>query len=158
MLQMLGDLFRHGAWADAAHMRAIEGHAASRDDAELRERLGHIRDALCAYLAFLMDRPEEEHLPRPAASLSELRQSLRDCHAEYLRFLENRTQDQLSERLTYSESGSLTATVAEVMLQAIMHGQHHRGQNAIRLRRLGLDPPTTDYIAWVLTGKPAPSW
>ncbi len=158
MLQILGDLFRHGAWADAAHLRAIEGHAAARDDAELRERLGHIRDALRAYLAFLMDRPEEEYLPQPAASLEELRQSFQECYAEYLRFLENRTQDQLSERRTYSEPGSPTATVAEVMLQAIMHGQHHRGQNAIRLRRLGVDPPTTDYIAWVLTGKPAPTW
>ena len=158
MLQILGDLFRHGAWADAAQLRAIQDHQPSREDAELRERLGHIREALCAYLAFLRDRPEEEYQPAPATSLGDLRQSFRELHEGYQRFLEGLTEDQFSRRLTYTEPGSPTATVAEVLLQAAMHGQHHRGQNATRLRRLGAVPPTTDFIAWVLTGKPSPGW
>jgi len=158
MLQIVGDLFRHAAWADAAHLGAIEGHETSRSDAELLQRLGHIREALWAYLAFLTDRPEEEYAPPAAASGGELRHSFQELHERYQGYLESLTEDRLSRRLTYSEPGNPTATVAEVLLQAIMHGQHHRGQNAVRLRRLDVEPPTADYIAWVLTGRPAPPW
>ena len=39
-----------------------------------------------------------------------------------------------------------------------MHSQHHRAQNATRLRELGGKPPTTDLIVWYWKGRPAPHW
>jgi uncharacterized damage-inducible protein DinB len=52
----------------------------------------------------------------------------------------------------------LWITVAEALTQCVMHSQHHRGQNAARLRELGGEPPTTDYIVWLWKGRPAPAW
>jgi uncharacterized damage-inducible protein DinB len=39
-----------------------------------------------------------------------------------------------------------------------MHSQHHRGQNATRLRELGGEPPMTDLIVWYWKGRPGPRW
>jgi uncharacterized damage-inducible protein DinB len=36
-----------------------------------------------------------------------------------------------------------------------LHSQHHRGQNATRLRELGAVPPATDLIVWYWKGRPA---
>jgi uncharacterized damage-inducible protein DinB len=44
------------------------------------------------------------------------------------------------------------------LTQAAMHSQYHRGQNATRLRELGVVPPTTDFIVWLRDGKPAARW
>jgi len=35
-----------------------------------------------------------------------------------------------------------------LLLQALTHSQHHRGQNASRMRELGVTPPMTDFIIW----------
>ncbi|MFH1176439.1 MAG: DinB family protein [Acidobacteriota bacterium] len=44
------------------------------------------------------------------------------------------------------------------MLKVVMHSRHHRGQNMARLRALGGEPPTCDYIAWTWLDRPAPRW
>jgi uncharacterized damage-inducible protein DinB len=46
-------------------------------------------------------------------------------------------------------------TVIDALMQAVMHSQHHRGQAAARLRALGGEPPTVDYILW-LKDRPDP--
>ena len=50
------------------------------------------------------------------------------------------------------------ATVAECLLQLALHSAHHRGQVAAWLREAGGEPPLTDFIAWIWTGRPAPAW
>ena len=50
--------------------------------------------------------------------------------------------------------GPFNASAGVLLLQAIMHGQHHRGQNASRMRELGVTPPMTDYIVWFANGRP----
>jgi len=52
----------------------------------------------------------------------------------------------------------LSLTVAEALTQGAMHSQYHRGQNATRLRDLGGEPPTTDYIVWLWKGRPQADW
>jgi uncharacterized damage-inducible protein DinB len=52
----------------------------------------------------------------------------------------------------------MTLTVTEALTQCDMHSQHHRGQNATRLRELGGEPPPTDLIFWYWKGRPAPEW
>jgi len=50
------------------------------------------------------------------------------------------------------------ATLAETILQVAMHTAYHRGQVAARIRELGGEPQTTDFILWIWTGRPAPVW
>ena len=48
--------------------------------------------------------------------------------------------------------------VREALLQVALHSHGHRAQNATRLRELGGQAPTTDYIVWLWKGRPAPEW
>jgi uncharacterized damage-inducible protein DinB len=46
------------------------------------------------------------------------------------------------------------APAGALLLQALLHCQHHRGQNAARMRALGVAPPMTDYLIWNALGRP----
>ncbi len=50
--------------------------------------------------------------------------------------------------------GPWEAPAGVLLLQAITHSQHHRGQNASRMRELGATPPMTDYVIWYALGRP----
>jgi uncharacterized damage-inducible protein DinB len=50
--------------------------------------------------------------------------------------------------------GPFEAPASVLLLQALLHGQHHRGQNAARMRELGAAPPMTDYVVWYALGRP----
>ena len=52
----------------------------------------------------------------------------------------------------------LTLRVEEALAQCSMHSHYHRGQNAIRLREVGGEPPMTDYIYWLWKGRPHAAW
>ena len=49
-------------------------------------------------------------------------------------------------------------SLGQTLLQVTAHSSYHRGQVNARLRELGIDPPMTDYIAWVWADKPSPAW
>ena len=50
------------------------------------------------------------------------------------------------------------AQTIEALTQCAMHSQWHRGQNAMRLRELGGEPPAVDLIVWYWKGRPEAQW
>ena len=68
-------------------------------------------------------------------------------HAQVEPFFETLTDQRVSShiQMQWFKDPPLSITVAEALTQCVMHSQHHRGQNASRLRELGGEPPTTDY-------------
>jgi uncharacterized damage-inducible protein DinB len=48
-------------------------------------------------------------------------------------------------------------TLAQAMMQVVMHSQSHRGQCLSRLGEAGAKPPTLDFILW-LKDQPGPVW
>jgi uncharacterized damage-inducible protein DinB len=51
-----------------------------------------------------------------------------------------------------------STTMADTMLQVVLHSTYHRGQVNARLREIGGTPPLVDYIAWIWLGRPQPDW
>ena len=49
-------------------------------------------------------------------------------------------------------------TLGESIVQVALHTAHHRGQACTRMRELGYQPPTVDFIVWLWAGKPAADW
>jgi uncharacterized damage-inducible protein DinB len=45
-----------------------------------------------------------------------------------------------------SAGREFTNTVADIVTHVAMHGSHHRGQIALKLRASGQEPPYVDYI------------
>jgi uncharacterized damage-inducible protein DinB len=160
--EWLHDLFRHQEWADAEHWRAIGGFDRARDDDVLRKRLHHIHFVQHAFLWTVGDRqtPFAMTTPGDFASLEALRDYARGFHTGVESFFDGLTDARLAAPvdIVWFKDPPLTIPVSEALTQCAMHSQHHRGQNAARLRELGATPPTTDFIVWLWKGRPAPAW
>lgn len=85
---------------------------------------------------------------------------MRDYHDDAVSFVDALPAARLTMPLDNPAAPSRAApvTLGESLLQCVMHSQYHRGQNATRLRELGVNPPMTDLIAWYWSGRERPRW
>ena len=160
--EWLRDLYRHQEWADAEHWRLLGGFEAARNDEGIRTRLHHIHMVQHAFRWILGDRESPIAITTPADFLSfdALRDYARAYHGQVGPYFDGLTDERLdtSIHIEWFKDPPLSLTVAEALTQCVMHSQHHRGQNAARLRELGGAPENTDYIIWLWKGRPAPAW
>ena len=164
-LPHLTDLFRHMHWADSAVWRTVI--AAPHDDRTYR-LLFHIHQVQHAFLAVWRDAGTPGFRDFDAfPDLPSLMQWARDYHEQLPAFLANvreedlgQTKEVLWKRWVEKTIGRAPepTTFAETMLQVSQHSTYHRAQVNLLSRDRGLDPPLTDFIAWVWQGKPAPAW
>jgi uncharacterized damage-inducible protein DinB len=89
-----------------------------------------------------------------------LRRFARESYSQLSAFLGGLPRTRLDEalRVPWFPDPQRPIRMAETMQQVVMHSEHHRAQNAVRLRELGGAMPPTDYIYWILEGRPAPLW
>ena len=159
---MLHDLLRHQEWADAEHWRAIQSFPAAAADLAIRTRLHHIHQVQRAFAWVVGDRGDQFTITRAEdfADLPALRPYATEYYARSLPGLLHLTSDQLARRITvpWFQNPQLEIRVDEALTQCVMHSHYHRGQNAMILRELGGEPPTTDLIVWHWKGRPDPEW
>lgn len=151
----LSELARHQAWADAQHWKSLHGNPALKDDAEIRTRLNHMVRACRGLTALargesvdfgsLKDSPQE--------STDAIEGMMRQANADLSAAVDSVELDR-SVQLPRGPNGPFQAPAGVLLLQAITHGMHHRGQNAARMRTLGVTPPMTDYVMWYAIGRP----
>ncbi|HJQ38596.1 MAG TPA: DinB family protein [Thermoanaerobaculia bacterium] len=162
----LDDLFRHMAWADAVVWRAVLS-AADHDDRTYK-LLFHLHQVQWAFLsvwrgeerAGFKDFDAHPDLPSLAAWAREYHRQLPE-HLAGIREEElNEVREVTWRRWVEKTIGRQPAatTLAETMMQVTQHSTYHRGQVNMRLRERGIEPPLTDFIAWVWLGKPATNW
>jgi uncharacterized damage-inducible protein DinB len=158
MLPLIGELFDHQAWADATMLAAIRACPAAYENDKVRKTLHHIvmvqRAFLSIFLKRAFDMPAELE---PPDSLDAFCARFRETHTEALTFV-NDVDDQALTRVVETPwLPGAKLTLAEAMMQVVMHSQWHRGQCASRLSEAGATPPTLDFIVW-LKDRPAPVW
>lgn len=151
--ELLQDLARHQAWADATHWKALRENSTLLEDPEIRLRLNHM--AMAARMLTGLARGEA---PDPAAMKNtlpdaQLEDAMRKANVEILNALDS-VDLQKMVPLPRGPKGPWEAPAGVLLLQAITHGQHHRGQNASRMRQLGATPPMTDFVLWYALGRP----
>lgn len=155
----LTDLFAHQAWADAEQWRALSAHPGALDDPEVQERLRHIALVQTAFLDVL--RGQVPRLPRPGEepAMADLLPAVRRYHDDAAAFVAS-VAPRLDElvQIPWFKDPACRLPIREALLQVALHSHGHRAQNATRLRVLGGQPPTTDYIVWLWKGRPAPAW
>jgi len=163
MRDILVDLYRHQEWADAELWRACETQPNALADKPLWERLHHIHLVQQAFLVivrgddirtFKFSKPDDYAVP------ADLKADARGYHADAHRFLSESDEQALERTIAvpWFQKPQLVLPVGQALLQAALHSQYHRGQNATRLRELGATPPLTDYIFWLWKGKAAAQW
>lgn len=165
-LDSIRDLFGHMAWADATVWRAVLASAAAQADEGIRDKLLHLHRVQYAFLMVWRHMPVESAAGRGLSPL-QLARWAREYHDQvgaYLPSLSDTSLDQamvlpwasmVAERLQRDVAAT---TLGETLLQVSQHSTYHRGQVNARLRALGLEPPLTDFIAWVWFGRPPADW
>jgi uncharacterized damage-inducible protein DinB len=154
------DLFAHQQWADSVHWRALAAHPDALNDDAIRKRLHHIHGTQRRFLEVWKGIEGWPPPPEPTPSMEILRRDARAYYGELAAFLDGGAAKRLDEvlRVPWFPDPQRPIRLSETMQQVVLHSEHHRGQNAIRLRELGGAMPPTDYIYWILEGRPAPVW
>ena len=151
--EVLRDLARHQAWADKEHWKALRANPKLLDDADIRKRLNHIVGA-CEMLQTLArgEMPDFAGM-KDRESVDEIQTASEAANRRLVEALGSADLDR-SISLPRGPKGPFEAPAGVLLLQALMHGQHHRGQNASRMRELGVTPPMTDFVIWYALGRP----
>jgi uncharacterized damage-inducible protein DinB len=165
---LLLDLYQHMEWADAKVWTATFDAENGRTDEKLRAIFHHIHLVQYAFLHMWRKEPGELNIPElPEAH--ELMRWGQNHYDDLYGYIKSLNEDALSAEPTLPEfwvnmiekqlgQNPEKATLKETVVQVALHTMHHRGQISMRLRELGSEPPTIDYITWVWLGRPATCW
>ena len=151
--ETLRDLAKHQAWADGLHWKTLHENPALREDAEIRTRLNHILKACVMLTKLARSEAFDPGSMKSEEPFDALEPAMRRANEEFAAAIESADLGQ-SISLPRGPKGPFQASAGVILLQAIMHGQHHRGQNTSRMRALGVSPPMTDFIVWYAFGQP----
>ncbi len=160
MFDTLRDLVAHQGWADAEFWRAIEASQVTQRDSAVLARCHHIHLAQHAFAALVRGAPVVGSKVEQFTAWSEIEAYGKKAFETWIDLVDTLDGGELSQRLVvpWFKEPPIDITVAQAVLQMVMHSQHHRGQNAVRLRELGGEPPLTDFVAWLWRGRPASCW
>ena len=91
-------------------------------------------------------------------SLPDLSARVEKMQAEWSEYLEGLTDTELARVFAYQslEGPGFRNTVEDILTQLFGHSWHHRGQIALLLRSIGVEPAITDFVFWTREPIPAP--
>ena len=151
--ELLRGLARHQAWADIAHWKALHENSTLLEDLEIRKRLNHMVMALGMLTALAQGEKPDPSGMKDIEPANQLEAALEKANADLIEVI-NTTDFQKMIALPRGPQGAWEAPAGVLLLLAITHSQHHRGQNASRMRQLGATPPMTDFVIWYALGCP----
>jgi uncharacterized damage-inducible protein DinB len=159
MLNHLRDLMAHAEWANAVFF-GTWGKSPARDHDEMRQRVAHVVGVQEGFLAVLRGEAPGGPPDGPPPSFDELKARAATSHAGLRAFAGSLDAEGLARkvRIPWFPDPPCVITVAEALVQAAMHTQHHRGQLMTRLKDHGGTPLNVDWIIWLWKGKPQGRW
>jgi uncharacterized damage-inducible protein DinB len=162
----LHHLYLHMEWADASVWSAVFKSEPARADQKLRDYFYHLHLVQHAWLrAWRSDAPDTSFPTFEDAT--SVRSWGRSYYDEIFAQLDSLTDEAITKpmqlpwaELVEKQLGRAPApiTIAETMQQIPLHSLYHRGQINARLREVGGEPPTVDYIVWIWLEKPRANW
>jgi len=150
-VKLLQDLAEHQIWADAEHWKALHANPTLLGDEQIRTRLKHT-----TMTSEMLQKLAHGVMPetiKDRDSMDEIEAALRKANEGLLEAVGTLDLGRMCS-LPRGPKGPFEAPAGVLLLQVMMHGQHHRAQNASRMRELGAKPPMTDFVLWYALGKP----
>ena len=153
-------LFAYDRWANTKVLDACRKLTAEQYVAEpvpgwssVRSTIYHIAWVTEFHLRTLAGAPDDS-LPTEA-DLATVDDAARLLERAYRRFEELRptlTPERLDSMLTLRPPGwpSMTLPRWAMLRHIVNHSTYHRGQNASKLNRFGIEQPITDFFWWVI--------
>lgn len=160
------DFVAHMEWADALTWRSIRNLPGAQADARLRYLLHHMHIVQEVYLQAWQGDPFVVTELKSYPDLSSLLDWATPYYPAVREFVEAVDETRFDKPVEFpwanmikEQFGTVTpATFAESAWQVFSHTTYHRGQVATRVREIGGEPPTVDYLVWVWQGRPAAVW
>lgn len=159
MLSFLRDLMGHAEWANAVFFHTW-GKSPARDHEDLRRRVGHIIGVQQGFLSVIRGETPGSPPDGPPPTYDDLKKRAVTCHAGLRELVGGLQPDGLARtvRIPWFPDPPCIISVADALVQAAMHSQHHRGQCMTRLKDYGGEPKNVDYIIWLWKQKPEARW
>jgi uncharacterized damage-inducible protein DinB len=158
MIDILKDLIRHNAYANASLLRAIRQHQPAAEDADLRKLLHHINVANRHWFLLVLGEPfaveHESPVPEFLEAVTDQYRETCDRELDWVSLIQEADLNRLLESAFLP---GLTVSVGEAMIQVCTHSTAHRAECAMKLRELGGKAPSMDFILW-LKERPSPGW
>ena len=161
------NLLHHMTWADTEVWEKVLTFSAAENDERIKKLLYHLHQVQYAFFSLWNNTPIE--LPK-SETFSDLKSIARwgfDYQQKLNDFLSSQNELDKDKIVQIPWSAFMErrigkkvvpATLEETMLQVAMHSTYHRAQVNTRLRELGGEPPSVDFIIWVWLGKPKADW
>lgn len=156
-------LYAYNRWADSRVLDACRKLTPEQYVAEpvpgwssVRSSLAHIAVVTDGWLRGVAGEsvqtwPTEAELP----TLDDISRLLDRAYRTFEEVVPKLTPDQLTTPRTF-RGRTRTAVLPPwaVLRHVVNHSTYHRGQVAAKLKRLGVEPPMTDFIFWVMEHVP----
>ena len=160
------DLSMHMDWADAQTWRSVYNLPGAQNDPRLRYLLHHMHIVQVVYMQAWRGDPFVVTELNTYPDLSSLLDWSMPYYPAARTFAESVDESRFDRAVDFpwanmikEQFGSVTpATFSESAWQVFSHTTYHRGQVATRVREIGGEPPTVDYLVWVWQGRPAADW
>jgi uncharacterized damage-inducible protein DinB len=145
MTTYLRRCFDYDNWANHALLKYVQG--LEKVPASSLRLLGHVLAVEHLWMDRLLQRPAKYPI-WPEFSLEQCSDEADRLPGMWAEYLRETSEDELRREVSYHNSkGELWNSRREdILIHAIMHSVHHRGQIAADLRAAGLEPPYLDYI------------
>jgi uncharacterized damage-inducible protein DinB len=163
----LRELFVHMEWSDAKVFQAANAAQPEDADEQLLKTLTHLHHTQFAFYGAWLGEFDWKSLPQ-FNTLTALEAWVREIYPAIQAFAGNLTDKGLESESIMPWAAHFAkrqlgiqaeaTTLGETVYQVAAHSSYHRGQANTRIRELGGEPPTVDYIVWVWAGRPAPDW
>lgn len=160
-------LLEHMKWADAEVWKKALSFRDVENDERIKKLLNHICEAQYAFYLVWNCLPFEIPKQDTFIDLKLIAKWEYDYQCKLNEFISSEkisNEDKIVEipwaKFMERRTGKkvVPATFEETVLQITSHSTYHRAQINTRLRELGCEPPSIDFIVWVWLGKPKPNW
>jgi uncharacterized damage-inducible protein DinB len=157
-LPLIRELHAYQAWADAEIFRLVEATPAAQSDEQIVKLLNHVEGVYRFFVLSIQGEPPTPEELMKERTLDELHASMQKIHKLADGYLPKVRESRLNDPVEVPWFKDFQPTCQEVLVQAVMHSQNHRGQLLTHLRTLGATTKPLDYIVWVSKGRPGPDW
>lgn len=139
-------LFKHTKWANERLLICLEKEGIK--DQKLIKLYSHIVSVETIWLLRIRGLPTSPFPIWQTYSIEKLKTMTQESGDNWLRFLSNHKSATFQEMVFYQDSKGTKHenTIGDILSHVITHGAHHRGQLNVKIRELGIEPPTIDYI------------
>ncbi len=160
MIDDLATLYAYNRWAEARMLDACRlvpperyGDEPAPGWSSVRASVAHIAGATDLWTRRFQGQPADTFIPESElATPDAVARFSAATHDTLDRLIAGLSPDQIAGPFTYRNIKGQTCTVPfwAALRHVVNHATYHRGQVASKLKRLGVEPPITDFVYWVI--------